>query len=322
MAFYRIRLRLESPIATPLHSGTLFGHLCWAWRELEPPGGPTLAQWLDGLPEDPFLISDGLPAGLLPRPLVQPRPRSGPPAEPGARARFFAELKRRKKAAWIGVEDFLRLRENLNEKTLASVEPRDGDGGLKEHTSPHNRIDRVSGRTLEEGGLFFLTELWPHPEAPAAWDVYVQTSLDRGRVEELFEHVGRSGYGRDATWGRGRFSAEVCEADRRLFEFEGNRRLSLSHGSLTPNMRDPLYRVACHVGRLGNVWARSANPFKYPLMLLAPGATFEPADQGPYGELLGEVTGAAPEPGIRVRHNAWHLTLGYRETEPDREETS
>lgn len=320
MPVYQVRLTLQSPIATPLHSGTLFGHLCWAWRELEPAGGPALAQWLEGLREDPFLISDGFPAGLLPRPLVEPRLRPVPPAEPRKRAEFLASLKRRKRAAWIRVEDFLRLRGNLNEQTLAEVEPPEGAGGLKEHTSPHNRIDRLSGHTLEEGGLFFLTESWPHPEQPASWDVYVQTSVAVNRLGELFNHIGRSGYGRDATWGRGRFVAEVREADRRLFDFEGNRRVSLSHGSLTSNMHEPRYRVACHIGRLGNLYARSQKPFKYPLLLIAPGATFEPGDGGPYGELLDQITSAPPEPDVRVRHNAWHLTLGYRETEPTEKE--
>jgi CRISPR-associated protein Csm4 len=317
MAVYRLRLTLESPIATPLHSGTLFGHLCWAWRELEPEGGPTLAEWLDNLPEEPFLISDGFPAGLLPRPLLEPRLRPAPPTEPEARKEFFAKLKDRKKAPWIRVEDFLKLRNDMNDGTLAQAEIPDGAGGLCKHTSPHNRIDRLSGHTLEEGGLFFLTESWPHPEQAPVWEVYAQTSLPAGRLGDLFAHVGRTGYGRDATWGRGRFSVEVEEADPRLFDFAGNRRMSLSHGALSENMRDPRYRIACHIGRLGNLYARSDRPFKYPLMLIAPGATFEPAGDGPFGALLDRVTGFEPEPGVRIRHNAWHLTVGYRETEPN-----
>ncbi len=317
MAVFRVRLTLLSPIATPLCSGTLFGHLCWAWREVGPAGGPTLAEWLDGLEGDPFLISDGFPAGWLPRPLLEPRLRPTPPEDKGARARFFAELKQRKEARWLPVEEFLRLRADLNEKTLAEAGVGSKPGGLLEHTSPHNRIDRLSGQTLKEGGLFFSTECWPDPKEPPIWDVYVQTSLSAKLLQRLFSHVGDSGYGRDATWGRGRFLAEVEEADQRLFDFEGDRRMSLSHGSLSENMRDPRYRIVCHIGRLGNVYARAEKPFKYPLMLVAPGATFAPADRGPYGALLDQVAGAAPEPGVRVRHNAWHLTVGYRETEPN-----
>ena len=70
MADYRVRLTLRGPLATPLHSGTLFGHLCWAWHYRD--GETGLGRWLEGLADDPLLISDAFPAGYLPRPLLAP----------------------------------------------------------------------------------------------------------------------------------------------------------------------------------------------------------------------------------------------------------
>ncbi len=308
MRYYRVQLALETPLGTPFHSGTLFGHLCWAWREKE--GEQSLAAWLDGLREAPFLISDGFPSGWLPRPLLEPGPRQPVPGNPAQRQEFIRGMKARKQARWMRVGDFLRLRASLSARALADV-PADAPG-LPEFSTPHNRIDRRTGQTLEEGGLFYLEERWPIPEKHV-FDVYVGTVLDGGRLEPLFRHVGETGYGRDATWGRGRFRILAIEEEPELFSFDGTRRMSLSHGSLTRDMLEPRYRVEPHLGRLGNLLARSEKPFKYPLLLLQPGATFRPGGEGPFGELLDDVHPGCG-PGLRIRHNAWHLTVGYSES--------
>ncbi len=309
MHHYRVRLALESPLATPLHSGTLFGHLCWAWRELE--GEHSLAAWLDGLGEKPFLISDGFPAGWLPRPLLAPGPRQAIPADARERREFLRKIKARKQARWIRRDDFLKVRAAVSP---AALDERAADAPSLEQVSlPHNRIDRRTAQTLEEGGLYYVQERWPRGEN-AFFDVYIGADLAAERLKRLFEHVGMTGYGRDATWGRGRFRVTAVEEEHELFAFTGNRRMSLSHGSLTPNMLDPLYRAETHLGRLGNWLARCEQPFKFPLLLLQPGATFRPDGDGPFGELLDNVHPSPPD-GLRIRHNAWHLTVGYREAE-------
>ncbi|MCS7315150.1 MAG: hypothetical protein RMI94_07305 [Bryobacterales bacterium] len=307
MRYYRVELALESPLSTPLHSGTLFGHLCWAWRERH--GEPRLAAWLETLRHAPFLISDGFPSGWLPRPLLEPGPSGGPPADPAQRVQFLQEAKRRKQARWIRCSDFLRLRSAFDARELATAEA--DPPKLEKVSSPHNRIDRRTGQTLEEGGLFYLEESWPEREA-TLFDVYVGTELDASQLRELFAHVGACGYGRDATWGRGRFRVLAVEQEDALFAPVGTRRMSLSHGSLTANMLDARYRTETHLGRLGNLFARCDKPFKYPLLLLQPGATFRPADDGPFGALLDDVH-PSPPGGVRIYHNAWHLTVGYSE---------
>lgn len=302
MNYYRVRIELEGPLGTPLHSGTLFGHLCWARRYLD--GEEALARWLASLEEgEPFLISSGVPAGLLPRPLLAP-------------VRGRVEEKQIRKRGFLPLSDFLALRNRLSAAALAE-KLCDAPGGRFDRRLAHNTIDRRLGTTPEEGGLYFVDEFWPRgaPDGDACWDVYVGASLSAGELAELFDRVGRLGYGRDATIGRGRFRVAVEEASQGLFEASGRRRMSLSHGSLTRNMARPRYRLEPHFGKLGPVAAAQAgaNPFKYPLVLLRPGATFEPAGVGPFGELLG---GVHPAAGF-VRHNAWHLAIPYDEPEEE-----
>ncbi len=304
MNYYRVRIDLEGPLGTPLHSGTLFGHLCWARRYLD--GEEALVRWLASLEEgEPFLISSGFPADLLPRPMLAP-------------VRGLAEAKKVRKRAFLPLSDFLALRNRLSAAALAEkVCDARGEAGRFRHRLAHNTIDRRLGTTPEAGGLYFVDEFWPGgaPNGDARWDVYVGASISADELAELFRRVGQLGYGRDATIGRGRFRVAVEDVPEGLFEAGGRRRMSLSHGSLTPNMARPRYRLEPHFGKLGPLAAAEAggNPFKYPLVLLRPGATFEPADAGPFGELLREVHPAASF----ARHNAWHLAVPYDEPEED-----
>ena len=134
--------------------------------------------------------------------------------------------------------------------------------------------------------------------------------------------IGEHGYGKDASLGRGCFRVTVAEAGARLFESGGNRLMSLSHGSLTWNMHEPRYRLETHYGKLGGGRAVTGKlvggetvlaPFKYPLSLLKPGATFAPGGEDPFGELLHGVHNLYDD----VVHNAWHLTVPYTEVKDD-----
>ena len=152
-----------------------------------------------------------------------------------------------------------------------------------------------------------MDEEWRR-DAAAEMDVYAQGEIGGEGLQVLFDAVGEFGFGRDANLGRGRFSATVEPADPRLFDHDGNRRLSLSHGVLTANMAAPFYKLHTHYGKLGGLHAGGEkSPFKHPLLLTRPGATFSPADAGPFGTLLAGTHPHHPE----IRQNAWHLSLPF-----------
>lgn len=309
---YLVRIWLTSPLATPMHSGTLFGHLCWSWRYLH--GEDSLARWLDGMTENPLLLSDALPRGCLPRPLLKPALRDRPMPESE-----LAEFKLLKKRPWISRDSFLKYRSRLDDNTLllALREDEQKEAALArqerlvEARLPHNTIHRHTGRTPESGGLYFTDEWWP-PGARLEREIFVESSLEPRVLRELFELTGKWGFGKDASTGRGRFDVESVEpAPADLFDFTGNRFLTLSHGSVSGNMRDCRYRLHVHYGRSGSLYSIGAKPFKYPMTLIEPGATFTPCGGGPYGALLEDVHSAYP----KVRHSAWHLVVPYVESE-------
>jgi CRISPR-associated protein Csm4 len=319
---YRIRLCLHGPLATPLHSGTLFGHLCWVKRLRE--SDTALTTWLAALSESPLLLSDALPRDHLPRPLLQPGDRPEQAAGESRQA-FLHRLqqdKKLRKSAFIPVADFLELRAGLNETSLlARLRQRAAEQEQDESAQPrrrprplsltmrqaHNTIDRLTGTTPETSGLYFMEEEWRR-DAAADMDVYAMGEIGGEELQALFDAVGEFGFGRDANLGRGRFSATVEPADPHLFDHDGNRFLSLSHGVLTPNMAASFYKLHTHYGKLGGLYAGGErSPFKHPLLLTRPGATFSPADGGPFGALLAGVHPHHPE----ICQNAWHLSLPF-----------
>jgi len=311
----RLRLRLTAPLGTPLTSGTLFGHLCWAIRARR--GEAALLAWLDAQAEAPWILSDGFPAGLLPRPILEPSPAPRRRDVPAADA-----AKKRDRMGWITVGGFLATRDALSAEALQphlragpTLEERGpanrGWGDLQRVRMAHNRIDRRRGTTPEEGGLFFVEEDWGHAVAPER-EVYLRSFAPDAEVEELFTEIGAAGYGRDATWGRGTFGVVAVEALPELDRHDGPRRLSLSHGTIGANMADPRYRLFTHYGKVGDTMAATgARVWKRPLLLTRPGATFGARDDGPFGALLGDVH----QDNAAIRHDARHLALPCRDAE-------
>ncbi len=308
MPDYRLRLTLTSPLATPLLSGTLFGHLCWIKRYRD--GEQVLADWLTEQAAHPLLLSDAFPADHLPRPLLAPVERSEQGKDEGRKAfiRRLAEEKNQRKRSWITVEDFLALRDGLNETRLQE-RLADPPGRVCSVRQVHNTINRHTGTTPDSGGLYFMLVDW-YNEAARQLDVYLRAEVDAVTLRDWFGAIGEYGFGRDAGLGRGQFIVEVEPADQRLFAHDGNRLLSLSHGTLSANMAAPRYKLHTHYGKLGGLYAGGArSPFKYPLTLTRPGMAFSPADDGPYGELLEAVHPHHAE----IRHHAFHLCLPYTE---------
>jgi len=261
-------------------------------------------------------LSDGFPKDFLPRPLVRPEPSSDDPKKAD-------ERKNLKKRNLVSRKGFLKTRNRISETALAGHLFTEVDRHAR---FAHNTIDRRTGSTPEQGGLYFLREDWGHSppdegrmklqeglvEAGAERDVYVAAGDGDGReIEELFEAMGETGYGRDATLGRGRWTVVSVTEDRELAEGPRGRLLSLSHGSVEPGMAGVRCKVVAHYGKAGPAVAvqGGVSPFKKPLLLAAPGATFSGEAGKRYGALLRNVHPDRQE----IVHNAFHVAIPFAE---------
>lgn len=314
MPTYRITLSLKSPLGTNLISGTLWGHLAWAVRYLE--GDQAFRVWLEEQESRPWLLSSQMPPGMLPRPLLKPSL-----LEEGAPTQLETMKldKASRKMAFIPEAVFLQLRGKMSDGGLTQSlrENAQGPDSLRDFTKEglkvHNRIDRLTGTTPQGSGLFFEEAFFPRSNDRRQIFLFAHNDC-REHLETLFDFIGESGFGSNASTGNGHFTYAIVE-EKELFEAKGGRAMSLSHGVISENMRTARYKQHVHFGKLGGDYAKGGySPFKYPLLMARPGATFSPADSGPFGTLLRGVHHDATLG--HLRHHALHLTLAFTEVEP------
>ena len=108
-ALHRATLALATPLGTPLSGDTLFGQCCWALREAE--GEVELTRRLEGYTQgQPWLVvSDGFPAGYLPKPTL---PQNfEPKTDPAARRM------RRKSAGYPSLRPVARCQYSLRARS-------------------------------------------------------------------------------------------------------------------------------------------------------------------------------------------------------------
>ncbi|MBW7863927.1 MAG: hypothetical protein GX580_16235 [Candidatus Hydrogenedens sp.] len=287
-ADYRLRLRLLSPLGTPMQSDTLFGHLAWHAAHTGGEGGAAafLAPFLAGNP--PFVLSDAFPAGLLPRPLF-PVPFAGVDKMDVAR---FSEAKRLQKAPFVAAEDFVRLL-----GAHAAVAPR-GDPWVTVET-PHAAMDRNTWTTTP-GGQFYMTEARVLADGFDAVDIYVRELAEdaAARVAETFRDIAQVGFGRDKSTGHGAFEVLALDPWQGFAAPEGaDGFVSLS--TCMPAADDPAdgrWRLRVKRGYLGEM-AGGGNPFKRTMLQLTPGAVFRTAGapKAWYGRIVPDVAPGMPE---------------------------
>jgi len=271
MKTYKINLKIHGSIMTPFHADTIFGHLCWVVAHQE--GEKGLQEFLEPFKGNnpPFVISDGFPHDLLPKPLS---------------AEFIIddpqERKELKKIDFVPLGDFNFLRRGEKCKVEVPATP------FISYVTPHNTINRLTNSTLAEGGVYSLKETF----IPNI-DIYIKTISEewKNRVVNLLKDLSKVGYGRKKSIGKGQFSVgETVE-----FNFpptEGaNGFVTISN--FCPGINDPtegLYKTFVKYGKLGEEFTFCGNPFKRPLVMIRSGSVFktEGKPREFYGRLVQE----------------------------------
>ncbi len=279
---WRLRLRLLSPLGSAMQSDTLFGHLAWQVRFAEGDEGVSrfLKPFLAGDP--PFVLSDAFPRDLLPRPL-------GSAGLAAAATRDdYAARKRRSKAAFVSAAGFRALAQGGEPAAEPLPDP------WKRVKTPHASINRITGAT-GDGGQFFETEAQTLECGEV--DIYVRAQgAWADRVVALFRTMSRSGFGRDKSVGCGAF--EVGD----MAPWDGFAAPQGADGFVTlstymPSAADPVdgrWRLRVKRGYLGEQ-AGGGNPFKRPLVQIAPGAIWRGQPRPWVGRMVRDVAPGMPQ---------------------------
>ncbi len=313
MKLYQITIRPQTPFGTSLKGDTLFGHFCWqaAYDRGLLNGG--LDSWIERYPEKPFAIFSSAfpllaPAGgesensafvlALPRPQL-PAALLAPAPAAARRERLIAR-KRQKKQKWLLVDE-QTLELKLDDEHLADdrelyrlfrrglpagIDQRLVDGpnrelALTEHHA-HNAINRLTNTTGKEFAPYQCSEIvWPPGLELAFFVLAAPEALGEAQLETGLGRIGAFGFGRDAGTGRGRF--EITGIEERGLPIGANANACYTLAPAVPEAgryRQLFYTPFTRFGRHGDRLARSANPFKAPIVMADEGAVLVPTDPG------------------------------------------
>lgn len=277
-ALHRATLALHTPLGTPLAGDTLFGQLCWALREAA--GEAELTRQLAGYTQGaPWLVvSDGFPAGYLPKPTLPQH--FEPQRDPAAR-------KAAKKKRWVPA---IRTGEALNRLLESSVDDATAylQADLGYDRAPfaaiqaHNTLNRLTGTTGENEFAPYTQPKTFHA-AGQHIDVYLvldQDQMPSNQARQLLTTIGASGFGRDASTGLGKFTVEQLEPVLLAPPPQANAYWTLAPSAPQGQGFDgaqSYWRVLTRFGRHGNAHALARNPFKTPVLMAASGAVLVPA---------------------------------------------
>lgn len=289
MEVIRFKIKPLSSFKTNWASDTLMGAVFWSY--LRRNGSSALKKLLDSFMDrqPPFLLSSGFPGDLFPRPFLPPRPLTG--TRPSLQD--IQQAKKHKKVAWVSLAAFNAARKG-EALALEEIEPPFIKGLVI-----HNQIDRLTSTTGGTGTMFSCEETFlnEHHYPYLSIYAYVQPKWKEELID-LIQDVGKTGLGGRSSTGKGVFVLESYETFSGFTPVE-NPNACITLGHMVPHATDPVkgfYKTIIKRGRLGEERARLSNPFKKPLVMFIPGASFYDAGQRQFlGRMVSNIAQAASD---------------------------
>ncbi len=305
MRTYEIIIKPLSGFGTPIKGDTLFGHICWQAAYDSTLFGIPIDDLVSDYASSPFLVissayivfrHNGKVSRVFKRPdmpLSYLFDVSGPDKREVIKQRKVLKAKKwmvlqdlegigsLKNAGYLSDQDLFerfigisgeRLQKEIRKKGVASL--------VNDFTQPHNTINRLTGTTGEGGfapftvdAKVFLANVELSVFAGIAGNIQIE------QVIEALRRIGSTGFGKDASTGLGKFS--VSDAS----EIDLSKIGSVSPDAcytLSPSVpekdtfRQIYFAPFTRFGRHGDTLAKSANPFKNPVIMADEGAVLIP----------------------------------------------
>lgn len=293
MALHRFILRPLSSWGTPLRSDTLTGLLLYrlAEDEGEEAVKKELKAFEQGTP--PFILSSAMPEGTVFAPKLPPARRETFASltkegcfrtEQGKPLTLFDALslyKRFRKSRFLPLTVWEKHRTSLSAAKLFADYCRNPDlwklPAITAHQEMHVTLNRRSGSALD-GGLFASRASWG--DSDTAFHLYAETE-DCSRLLLRLQRMGKIGYGRDSSTGKGIFSVEK---DGAFCSSQPNLPHSLLLSMLSAENLKGLqgwYATEVKTGKAGPAFCKG-NPFKSPFLCVQEGAVLTAMPEGPY----------------------------------------
>lgn len=253
MKLYMTTITPISNFATSLKGDTIFGQMCWALRFAL--GNEKLTQLLSDYATSPFMIiSDGFPAGFLPKPTM-------PSALLGENN---DDKKLNRKKIWLTADELTKGMFS-NAKTDREI----GNKNISIATIK-NSLNYKTFITDDSGAFAPYSE---EESALSPREIYIlldESKLTMVEFKKVFELFTQMGFGKNTTIGKGFFV--FSDFKEVAWSHISKRFMTLSPCSLenqdfTNTYYEPFVRFGKHGASLAN-----KNPFKTPLLLADTGA--------------------------------------------------
>ncbi len=263
MQSIKITVSFISPLASRLQSDTIFGQFCWMYRDLF--GQDKLHQALASFKEKPFIVfSDGFLEGNIALPILKPQKQSFDDLED------YSNLKKIKKLSEIKLGEWVNQEVSLD--TLAPYINQDSQVYYKSEIFLRNSINRITNTTGE--GLYQTQETFYKKDTKI--DIYAKydSTIALDEIKSVFEQMGKFGFGKDKSTGKGRFKVVGFEENPSILETKDtNAFISLSNGIVDDDCQILYAKYFTKFSKHGGYGL--ANPFKNPVILMKAGSTFK-----------------------------------------------
>jgi CRISPR-associated protein Csm4 len=282
-----------SPFGTPLKGDTLFGQFCWQAAYDETILSVSLNDAVAGYSEQPFAVFSSAFPALSAGTVALPRPQA--PLDQLfdlrglAREERIGQRKLLKKQKWLlisheGPMEGLSSCRYLNDVELAEQAGLDlnGQDMVAGFLHSHNTINRLTGTTGEGFMPFSSSNIVFAPGLKLALYIGIDpTLLGKDGLKRGLERIGITGFGADASTGKGRF--RLCDCREVDLTAIGAKRANALY-SLAPSVpvmalyQDILFTPFTRFGRHGDFLATCGKPFKNPVIMADEGALFFPKE--------------------------------------------
>jgi len=266
MQSLKITIKFESPVGSELQSDTIFGQFAWEFRYIF--GENKLKEVLVDFENSPFIVfSDGFPEGAIAMPFVKPQKYDTIKAKFGDE--YYTRMKNIKKARYVRLDDSW-----LNSKVdLFSLERFILDKSVFENfVGIKNSVNRISNTT--EQGLYTTQEKFFMVNVDI-YAKYDEKKIQKKDIKQIFDSIGKFGFGKDKSVGKGRFRVVKYEDSPKILEKKDRKTfISLSSGVPCTDCEILFGKTFTKFGKHGGDLI-FGNPFKNPAILFKSGSIFK-----------------------------------------------
>jgi CRISPR-associated protein Csm4 len=306
---YEITIIPLTGLGTPMIGDSVFGTFCWQIANDDKLVGKKLDDLLSNYHTKPFVIfSSVYPKFLSNKVYNYAFKTPALPLEtifnlPANREEKITKRKEFKSKKWMLVAEnqkissikelekvndtelFEKIKSSINNETRKQIKR----SGTKSFSATlqqfHNKINRVTGKTGEEGFAPFsvFQEVYIPNMELSLFVGFDENSISIEQILTILQKIGDTGFGKDASIGLGKFKVgEETEIDlSKIGSDSPNALYTLSPSVPEKGIYQEIYfQPFTRFGKHGDMLAKSDNPFKNPVIMADEGAVLIPKEKG------------------------------------------